>query len=473
MPVRTFPTRGQLVAGFSVLVAVFVAALAVGLGQLLRGSVRDAALSGAEQTGRVFAELEVGQEEYRNGRLTDLARKELDRAVEASSTLRAARVWGRGGELVYSTSGGAAGRPSPQPGVLRSALAGEVQSLSSGRAGRRLLEIHVPIRLAGDRRPRNVVELHLPYGPVEAEIQQGTRDLALLLGLAALLFYGALLPSVLRASRALAEHHRARHVALQRRIRRAMRDGELWLAYQPKRDLCSGEIEGVEALLRWRLPDGREVPPGDFLPRLEPTAVMEELTGHVFDLAARQAASWCREGLELDMAVNVSACNLREEDLADRLVAGAAAHGLRPQAFTLELTESAVSGAADRDLATLSALRARGFRLSVDDFGTGESSLSRVHVGDFQELKIDRSFVRRLDEDGDPVLVACIVHLARALGVRVVAEGVESEAVERRLDDLGCDAVQGHHLARPLPAGALAAWVRHSRAVPGGALTVA
>ena len=472
MPVRTFPTRGQLVAGFSVLVAAFVASLAVGLGQLLRGSVRDAALSGAEQTGRVFAELEVGQEEYRGGRLTSLARKELDRAVKASSTLLAAKVWGGGGELVYSTSSGAARSPSP-PGVLRRALAGDVESLSSGRAGRRLLEIYVPVRLAGDRRPRNVVELHLPYGPVQAEIQQGTRDLALLLGLAALLFYAALLPSVLRASRALAEHHRTRHVPLQRRIRRAMRDGELWLAYQPKRDLCSGEIEGVEALLRWRLPDGREVPPGDFLPALEPTAVMEELTAHVFDLAAHQAASWGREGLELDVAVNVSACNLREADLADRLAAGAAAHGLRPQAFTLELTESAVSGAADRDLATLSALRARGFRLSVDDFGTGESSLSRLHVGDYQELKIDRSFVRRLDEDGDPVLVACIVRLARALGARVVAEGVESEAVERRLADLGCDAIQGHHVARPLPAGELAARVWQSRAVPGGALTAA
>ena len=473
MPVRTFPTRGQLVAGFSVLVAVFVAALAVGLGQLLRGSVRGAALSGAEQTGRVFAELEVGQEEYRDGRLTSLARRELDRAVKESSTLRAARVWGRGGELVYSTSSGVARSPSPPPDVLRRALAGEVQSLSSSRAGRRLLEIYVPIRLAGERRPRNVVELHLPYGPVQTEIDQATTDLALLLGLAALLFYGALLPTVLRGSRALADHHRTRQLPLQRRIRRAMRDGELWLAYQPKRHLRSGEIEGVEALLRWRLADGREVSPGEFIPLLEPTDSMRDLTAHVFELAARQAASWVRDGFELDMAVNVSACNLREEDLADRLAETAAAHGLGPEAFTLELTESAVSRVADREMRTLSALRARGFRLSIDDFGTGESSLSRVRGGEYRELKIDRSFVRRLDEGGDSVLVACIVDMARALGANVVAEGVETEAVARRLAVLGCDAIQGYHLARPLEADALAEWVRSSRADRDEALTAA
>ncbi len=114
----------------------------------------------------------------------------------------------------------------------------------------------------------------------------------------------------------------------------------------------------------------------------------------------------------------------------------------------------------DRELHTLVGLRARGFKLSIDDFGTGESSLCRVDAIEFQEVKIDRSFVRPLGERGDPALVASISDLAHALGAKAVAEGVESDATARHLTELGCDAIQGFHLARPLPPGKLAEWLR-------------
>ena len=158
--------------------------------------------------------------------------------------------------------------------------------------------IYVPISLAGDRQPRSVLELHLPYAQVQATIDRRTRALDVVLLVGALLFYIALLPTVLRGSAALADLYASRQVPLQRRLRRAIRDRELFLDYQPKLGLQTGRIEGVEALLRWRPGDGSIVPPSDFLPLVERTPVMRELTMHVFKLAVGQSASWARQGID-------------------------------------------------------------------------------------------------------------------------------------------------------------------------------
>ena len=457
---RAFPTRLQLLVGFSVLVAIFVAALAVGLGRLLRDGIRDAARSGAEQTGQLVAELELGPEEYKGRRLAAATPKDLDVVVERSATLRVARLWGRDRELMYSSDRGRPGRPA-SASALRTAFHGEIQSrVSSENSSERLLMIYVPISLAGDRQPRSVLELHLPYAQVQATIDRRTKTLDVVLLVGAFLFYIALLPTVLRGSAALADLYASRQVPLQRRLRRAIRDRELVLDYQPKLGLQTGRIEGVEALLRWRLGDGSIVPPADYLPLVEPTPVMRELTMHVFTLAVGQSASWARQGIDLDIAVNISAYNLREEDLPDRLARLTATRGRRPESFTLEITEGAMSERPDRDLHTLRGLRERGFKLSIDDFGTGESSLSRVDAIEFQELKIDRSFVRHLDDQGESILVARIIDLAHALGARAVAEGVESDAGVRHLTRLGCDVMQGFHLAPPMPPGELTDWLR-------------
>ena len=457
---RAFPTRLQLLVGFSVLVALFVAALAVAVGRLLQDGIRDEALSGAEQTGQLFAELEVGSEEYKGRGLAANTPGDLDDVVEKSATVRVARLWGRDGGLLYASDRASIRHPAPSP-ALRAAFAGAIQSrVSTAGAADRLLTIYVPIRLEGDPGPRSVLELHLPYAPVQATINDRTRALATLLILSALLFYVALLPSVVRGSGALAALYAARQIPLQRRLRRAMTGGELALHYQPKLDLQTAEVTGVEALLRWRHPDGSFVPPVDYIPLIEPTPVMKELTMHVFELAARQSAGWAERGLELDIAVNISACNLHEADLADRLVRLAAAHRRAPEHFTLEITESAMSKRPDHALKTLRSLRKRGFKLSIDDFGTGQSSLSRVDAIAFQELKIDRSFVLKLADHGESVLIARIVDLAHALGARAVAEGVESEGAMRHLAEIGCDAMQGYHLSKPLPPEQLEPWLR-------------
>ena len=474
---RTFPTRLQLLVGFSVVVALFVATLAVGVGKLLRQSISASALSGAEQTGRVFAELELGDEEYdRDGALSDPAPGDLDVAIEASTTLQAARIWSRDGELLYWSGRDRTGRPTPSATALKAALDGGTESVVSGKdpgqgidkptSTEASLKVYLPILLTGDTKPRGVLEVHLPYEPVQAEIDAGNQSLVLILGLGALLFYGALLPSVLRGSRALADTHEARQKPLQRRLREAMRDGELMLAYQPKLDLRSGKIHAVEALLRWQ-PSGKPaISPAEFLPLVEATPVMRDLTSHVFELALRQSAAWTDHGIELDIAVNISASDLSQEGFAERLAARVRAYGLSPSRFTIELTESAVSQDHARDHQTLSALRTHGFKLSIDDFGTGESSLSRLHLAEFHEVKIDRSFISQLDDPKDSVLVASIIDLAQALGATVVAEGVESEAIARRLERLGCDLMQGYHVAPPLPPGELVEWLRRFPATP-------
>lgn len=462
---RAFPTRLQLLVGFSVLVALFVAGLAVGAGQLLQQGIRDAALSGAEQTGQLFAELEIGSEEYRRGALAKTTPGDLDDVVARSATLRAARLWDPAGRRLYASDRGSPRRPSP---AVAAAFAGGIESrVSTAPATDRLLAIYVPIRLAGDPAPRSVLELHLPYAAVQTTIDDRTRSLVILVALGALLSYLALLPSVLRGSSALAGVYSARQRPLQRRLRGAMADGELILHYQPKLDLDTGAISGVEALLRWQRADGSFLAPADYIPLIEPTEIMEELTAHVFDLAAKQSADWSARCVELDIAVNISACNLQEPDLADRLVGLAAVHGRAPEHFTLEITESATSNRPENDLQTMRSLRARGFKLSIDDFGTGESSLSRVDAIEFQELKIDRSFVRQLDTRGESVLVARIVDLAHALRARAVAEGVESEAALSYLTGIGCDVMQGYHLSKPLPADQLESWLRERERAVG------
>lgn len=453
-----------MLLGFSVLVAIFVATLALGLGRLLHDSIRDAALSGAEQTGQLFAELEIGEEEYAGQDLAPDTPGDLDRVVEDSDSLRVARLWGRKHDLLYA-SDREDERALPNQEALHKAFGGQIESQVSGEeTEERLLKIYVPIVIGADPLPRSVLEVHLPYAPVQATIDYRTGYLAIVIVLAALLFYLALLPSVLRGSRALADLYDARQVPLQRRLRRAMQDGELDLNYQPKLDLRTGKIEGAEALLQWRLEDGSIVPPADYIPLIETTPVMQDLTMHVFERAVGQSARWAQQKIDVRIAVNISISNLREADLPDRLARVAAAHGRSPGQFTLEVTESAVGQNADLEVRTLKDLRARGFTISIDDFGTGESSLSRVDAVQFQEVKIDRSFMRKLEVD--PTVVAGIINLAHALGARAVAEGVESRAVALQLVVLGCDAMQGFHLARPMPGDEFPTWLHdfHSSA---------
>jgi diguanylate cyclase (GGDEF)-like protein/PAS domain S-box-containing protein len=240
---------------------------------------------------------------------------------------------------------------------------------------------------------------------------------------------------------------------LEMDLRRAMERGEFRLAYQPVIDVPTGEVCGFEALLRWTHPEMGEVQPDAFIPVAEETGIILPLGRWVVEEAARQLRAWnARAGASpLMMAVNFSVKQFVQPDLVDHLRETLDREALDPARFTVEITESVILERADPIRATLDGLRELGVVLCMDDFGTGFSSLGYLHRFPLGELKIDRSFVRRMDRDPRSAqLVHAIVGLARTLGVGVVAEGVETREQLVALRTLGCDRVQGFLFAEPL-----------------------
>jgi EAL domain-containing protein (putative c-di-GMP-specific phosphodiesterase class I)/GGDEF domain-containing protein len=235
---------------------------------------------------------------------------------------------------------------------------------------------------------------------------------------------------------------------------------QLRLVFQPKVDLATGACIGAEALLRWAHPVLGEVSPAEFIPIIERTAMARPTTAWVLETAMTQLAAWQGAGLVLQLAVNVSAANLLEPDFAERVAAGLERHGLPASSLALEITESALMTNPKVAQSTLEALAATGVHLAIDDFGTGYSSLSYLQRLPVQVVKIDQSFMRELDTDARRrSLVSAMIKLSQNLGHKVVAEGVETDAVVTWLRTMGCDQAQGYLFARPLPPAAFAAWV--------------
>jgi EAL domain-containing protein (putative c-di-GMP-specific phosphodiesterase class I) len=229
---------------------------------------------------------------------------------------------------------------------------------------------------------------------------------------------------------------------------------------QPQAQLVSGEVVGVEALVRWEHPDLGWIAPDEFIPVAERSGLIGPLTSHVLDRSLAACAQWRRAGHDVGIAVNLSARSLHDADLVaevDRLLRR---HGVPAQQLTLEVTEGSVMADPTRAVAVLHALRELGVRLSVDDFGTGYSSLAYLQRLPVQEVKIDRSFVIGLGRAREnTAIVRAIVDLGRALGLEVLAEGVEDADTWQLLAAMNCDLVQGWHLARPMPIDALPAWL--------------
>jgi EAL domain-containing protein (putative c-di-GMP-specific phosphodiesterase class I) len=256
----------------------------------------------------------------------------------------------------------------------------------------------------------------------------------------------------------------AGYISNVRRLRRAIDRDQLRLQFQPKADMRTGRITGVEALCRWHSPRRGLIPPDDFIPRAEHSgAAIKALTDWTLDTALGQARTWELDGHTLSVAVNLSPRSVLDPHLVERISGLLAKWELSPSLIQLELTETAVFGIADpeRVSATLRELSRIGFLIALDDFGTGYSSLARLRDLPIQKVKIDKSFVTRMDSrPNDALIVRSVIALAKNLGLRVVAEGVESETVWRRLTDLGCDVAQGNYLSPPLDPPALIAWVR-------------
>ena len=258
-----------------------------------------------------------------------------------------------------------------------------------------------------------------------------------------------------------ADHYDPSRLTLVCELRRAIDERELILYYQPKATVASGQIDSVEALLRWQHPTRGLVLPNDFIPVAQQTSLIRPLTLYVIDEALRQCRAWIDEGLELSIAVNLSIRNLLDTEFPEQVAALLTKWNIDPRYLELEITESTMLTDPVRTMRVLERLSAMGIRLSIDDFGTGYSSLSYLSRLPVDEIKIDRSFVTDMTLNrGNAVIVRSTIDLGRNLGLEVVAEGVETAECWDELMALGCTSAQGYFFSRPLPAAELGAWLR-------------
>ena len=262
-----------------------------------------------------------------------------------------------------------------------------------------------------------------------------------------------------------------RRLQLSEELRTALDEDQLVLHYQPKLDLDTGETRGVEALVRWNHPVRGLLHPAAFLDRVEEVGLMSAMTRIVLTKALDQVVVWRADGHDLDVAVNLSASSLVDAELPAQIAAMLHARGLPPSVLQLEITEEFLMADRARARVILTALRDAGITIAVDDFGTGYSSLSYLRDLPIDELKLDRSFVLPMADDARAAaLVSSTIDLAHALGLRMVAEGVEDQTAYTELARLGCDQAQGYYMSYPLPPDELALWLRDRTTAPAALL---
>ena len=256
------------------------------------------------------------------------------------------------------------------------------------------------------------------------------------------------------------DRHSVRRLSVLSEFRRALDSDEIIVFYQPLMEMDGTQVHGAEGLVRWQHPELGLLPPSDFLPIVEQTGLIGPLTRHVLEQAVAQCAAWRQAGKDLTVSVNLSVRNLLDPDLPALIGDLLTLYALVPDALQLEITESMLMSDPDRSLFTLMRLNQLGVGLSVDDYGTGYSSLANLRRLPIDELKIDRSFVSpMLSDESDLIIVRSTINLGHDLGLKIVAEGVEDEATLHRLAGLGCDFAQGYHFSKPLAPKVFNEWI--------------
>ncbi|MDO8605837.1 MAG: EAL domain-containing response regulator [Phaeospirillum sp.] len=242
-------------------------------------------------------------------------------------------------------------------------------------------------------------------------------------------------------------------------LAQAIANGDLFLQYQPKVSLRDGALHGAEALVRWRHAAQGLVPPDQFIPLAEASGLIDDLSRTVFTQAIIQQRKWAEQGIDLQVAINLSPLNLHRESLADDIADLCHEHTVPTERTTIEITETAAMDNALQALDTLTRLRLKGFKLSIDDFGTGFSSLTRLQRLPVTEIKVDQSFVRECLVSRDAfAIVKTVIDLARNMGLTSVAEGIETNEHYQVVAELGCDLGQGYGIAKPMMADSLGLW---------------
>lgn len=262
---------------------------------------------------------------------------------------------------------------------------------------------------------------------------------------------------------ATSDNHNPDNLSLLSQLRRALTNDELQLYYQPKIDLLHSKSSGVEALLRWPHKEKGMIPPDVFIPLAEQGGLIKPLTYWVIDTALAQYSAWQKFGLTINIAVNLSAKNLDDSDLPNLLREKLEKWIVPPQNLVLEITETSIISDPAKALDVLTRLDDMGITLSIDDYGTGYSSLAYIKKLPVDEIKIDRSFVANINVNkDDAVIVKSTIDLAHSLGMRVVSEGVEDKETVEHLRALNCDYVQGYYYSRPLPVAETTAWFQQT-----------
>lgn len=259
--------------------------------------------------------------------------------------------------------------------------------------------------------------------------------------------------------------HSIKQLRLSGELRQAAKLDQLSLHYQPKMNIHSNEITGVEALLRWTHPQHGNIPPDEFIPIAEQTGSIASLTYWVLHTAIEQCASWHNNGLDIDISVNLSARMLHDFEMPNRIMAILEKHGLPASKLELEITETAIIMEPDKALSILKRLHDVGIQLSIDDFGTGYTSIAYLKRLPARYIKIDKSFVLEMHSDRESAtIVQTIIDLSHSMGIEVIAEGVEDRETLAELVSLGCDTIQGYYLSRPMPIEQFETWLSQDQA---------
>ena len=258
-----------------------------------------------------------------------------------------------------------------------------------------------------------------------------------------------------RSAVAMYDHARDEHsverLGLVAELRAAMHSGDIFPLFQPQCATATGELVGVEALVRWRHRQSGVLLPGAFLDVAEGAGLLDEMTDVLLAVSLEQLSRWHAAGHLLQLAVNVSPRTLRDPDFPDRVERALASSGIDPAWLTIEITEHVLATDASRSISAMSSLRRLGCKIAIDDFGTGYSSLAYLKQLPVDELKIDRTFVAALGQDPqDEIIVRATIDLGHQFGLMVTAEGVEDEVALRMLAAMGADSVQGFYLSRPI-----------------------
>jgi EAL domain-containing protein (putative c-di-GMP-specific phosphodiesterase class I) len=447
-----------------------VAGLALALNWIVTQDVRSEQLRVARQSAELIAgssyapRMPHGAKRLRASTLHAL--DETTAAAQQTGLLHEIVVWSREGRVIYAADHTRIGRRTRLTSALGAALDGQLVTRvqdgggGSGATTLRRVVITVPLLRDGAARPVGAAQMSLPYEPIAAAIRKQSLRIQLILIAAALLFYAAILPRLIAASRAARRQSDPATEILMRELAGALEACELELHYQPIIELASGRVSAMESFLRWDHPRRGPISPAEFLPAAAGSALIGPLTLYVLDRALRDCRSWREHGIDAGVNVNLSEANVLDERLPDEVGRLLGQWRIPSNALCLEVTEQAIAADPEHAADILAGLDEMGVRISIDDFGTGYSSLAGLRDLPVCELKVDRSFVSGLlSIERDAAITRSIIGLAHDLDVHVIAEGVEDAATLALLRELGCDGAQGYLFAPAMALAQLLAWL--------------